>query len=310
MTNKGFSMSAFIAFGNGCINNVNGNTPDIQSAFKTDLKKAIAHAGYPSKDEIGIVDEINDFSMDNTLGAIPDIVSKFMHDEQRSFDIPAADDNSEGKFSLGQKVKVTAYFSNSTASGTKVTRTKNLVIKKILAGAKHPYLVYSGNTAIGWTEEQYMSATTASTTDTYVYHTGIAIESKPGIGVFACARSSNCATQSYLPNGFGIIDTATYRGEILFKYKLRTAIGVRDKNLADSIYRELPWYIRLFTKYDEILNSTIDEVDPMTFAPYKVGDKIGQIFAMKIPTMVCKQVDELSKTERGTGGFGSTNENQ
>lgn len=93
MTNKGFSMSVFIAFGNGCINNVNGNTPDIQSAFKTDLKKAIAHAGYPSKDEIGIVDEINDFSMDNTLGAIPDMVSKFMHDEQRSFDIPAADDN-------------------------------------------------------------------------------------------------------------------------------------------------------------------------------------------------------------------------
>ena len=86
-------------------------------------------------------------------------------------DIPAADDNSEGKFSLGQKVKVTAYFSNSTASGTKVTRTKNLVIKKILTGAKHPYLVYSGNTAIGWTEEQYMSATTISTTDTYVYHT-------------------------------------------------------------------------------------------------------------------------------------------
>ena len=62
MTNKGFSMSAFIAFGNGCINNVNGNTPDIQSAFKTDLKKAIAHAGYPSKDETGTADEINDFS--------------------------------------------------------------------------------------------------------------------------------------------------------------------------------------------------------------------------------------------------------
>lgn len=182
-----------------------------------------------------------------------------------------------------------------------------LKVKLLSPDAKMPQYAHPGDIGMDVyaTDVEY-----DSTTDTYVYHTGIAIESKPGIGVFACARSSNCATQSYLPNGFGIIDTATYRGEILFKYKLRTSIGVRDKNLADSVYRELPWYIRLFTKYDDILNSTIDKVDPMTFAPYKVGDKIGQIFAMKIPTMVCKQVDELSKTERGTGGFGSTNENQ
>lgn len=93
MTNKSFSYASFVAYGNSCINNTTGNTSEIQSAFKTDLKKAIAHAGYPSKDEIGVIDEINDFDMSATMSKIPDIVSGYMHDEQRSFNIPAANDN-------------------------------------------------------------------------------------------------------------------------------------------------------------------------------------------------------------------------
>ena len=92
-TNKGFSFASFVAYGNACINNASGNTPEIQTAFKSDLKKAIAHAGYPSKDEIGIVDEINDFDMSATMSKIPEIVSGYMRDEKRSFDIPAADKN-------------------------------------------------------------------------------------------------------------------------------------------------------------------------------------------------------------------------
>ena len=94
MTNKGFSLASLVAYGNGCINNTKGNTPAIQTAFKTDLKKAIAHAGYPSKDEIGIVDTINDFDMSATMEQIPNIVAGYMKDEQRSFAIPAGDKNS------------------------------------------------------------------------------------------------------------------------------------------------------------------------------------------------------------------------
>ena len=88
---KGFSMGAFIEYGNGAINNVSGKSEDIQTAFKTDLKKAIAHAGYPSKDEIGIIDEINDFDMSNTLECVPQLVSGFMADTGRKFDLPAPD---------------------------------------------------------------------------------------------------------------------------------------------------------------------------------------------------------------------------
>lgn len=92
-TSKVFSFASFVEYGNSAINNTSGNTGEIQTAFKTDLKKAIAHAGYPTKDEIGVVDEINDFDMSNTLAKVPEIVSGYMNTEERAFLIPAANDN-------------------------------------------------------------------------------------------------------------------------------------------------------------------------------------------------------------------------
>ena len=39
---------------------------------------------------------------------------------------------------------------------------------------------------------------------------------------------------------------------------------------------------------------------------YHRGDKIGQLIILPYPTIYLEQVDELSSTERGEGGFGST----
>lgn len=39
---------------------------------------------------------------------------------------------------------------------------------------------------------------------------------------------------------------------------------------------------------------------------YKVGDRCAQLILEKIPEMEFEEVDELSETDRGTGGFGST----
>ena len=45
----------------------------------------------------------------------------------------------------------------------------------------------------------------------------------------------------------------------------------------------------------------------LEWAPYKVGDRIGQIVWNKFPKNIYIQiVDELSETARGAGGFGST----
>lgn len=49
----------------------------------------------------------------------------------------------------------------------------------------------------------------------------------------------------------------------------------------------------------------IDNI-PQLFKPYEVGDKIAQLIIIPYPKIEFKVVDELSTTERGTGGHGST----
>ena len=39
---------------------------------------------------------------------------------------------------------------------------------------------------------------------------------------------------------------------------------------------------------------------------YELGDKIGQIIVVPFPKIEFEEVDELSETKRGEGGFGST----
>jgi dUTP pyrophosphatase len=39
---------------------------------------------------------------------------------------------------------------------------------------------------------------------------------------------------------------------------------------------------------------------------YEVGERIGQIIIMPYPQIEFKEVEELSETNRGDGGFGST----
>ena len=86
-TTKGFSFAALANYGSSLA----PAATSFQNAFVQDAKKYYAKAGYPSKDEIGIFDEITP-DVTNTVSAIPEFVAGFMKDESRSFDIPAADD--------------------------------------------------------------------------------------------------------------------------------------------------------------------------------------------------------------------------
>ena len=46
--------------------------------------------------------------------------------------------------------------------------------------------------------------------------------------------------------------------------------------------------------------------NPMNFAPYKVGDRVAQMVVLPYPNVKLLERKELSETERGDGGFGST----
>ena len=144
--------------------------------------------------------------------------------------------------------------------------------------------------------------------DAYIYHTGIYSESERNVGCFAMARSGNRKTEAFLPNSVGLIDTFTYRGEICFTFKNRTSIEVIAATYVMFELDRIPWWKRLFVSYIDLWHKKYNELlnDPMQFAPYEVGDRIGQLVFFTHPTVNIEEVDELSETERGEGGHGST----
>lgn len=144
--------------------------------------------------------------------------------------------------------------------------------------------------------------------DCYVYHTGIKCETPKGFGAFLMLRSSNYKTDYYLANMVGLIDTANYRGEIILKFKRRTSFWETMYVDAMLSWLKMPWYKRMFTKYEKIEQKYTkiyqDSID--TEKPYELGEKIGQLVFVRFPNVIGTCVEELSETERGEGGFGST----
>lgn len=102
--------------------------------------------------------------------------------------------------------------------------------------------------------------------EVWEFGTGIAVEIPPGYMGIVFPRSSVYKTNNILSNCCGVIDS-DYRGEI--KAKFYPLFGGPDK-------------------------------------PYNTGDRICQLVIMPIPAIQFEEVADLTETERGTGGYGST----
>ena len=144
--------------------------------------------------------------------------------------------------------------------------------------------------------------------DAYLYHTGLYCESDKNVCCFLMPRSSNMKTEAYMPNSIGLVDTVTYRGEICFIFKNRTNCDVAAGFMALKNLSNMPWYKRIFTSFVNEWDKCCEDVmdNPMDWAPYKVGERIGQLVFFAHPSVIIEEVDELSETARGEGGFGST----
>ena len=110
-----------------------------------------------------------------------------------------------------------------------------------------------------------------------VYGAGLAFEIPVGYVGLLFPRSSNAKKDLMLSNSVGCID-AGYRGEVTFKFK--------------RLFCEL-W------EKDEFHGLAEDK-------QYDIGDRIGQLIIMPIPDIEFVEADELSETDRGEGGFGSS----
>ena len=144
--------------------------------------------------------------------------------------------------------------------------------------------------------------------DMYIYHTGISIESPKHYGVLIFPRSSNRDTDAYICNHVPVIDTAVYRGEIMICFKNRDSLDqIALKEEMDELLTSLQVYRDPSNAVDEAYKAYYKaKEDPMKYAPYKVGDRICQMVVIPYPNVLFKEVGELSETERGEKGFGST----
>lgn len=112
-------------------------------------------------------------------------------------------------------------------------------------------------------------------------HTGIAIEIPRGYAGFLFPRSSICKTDLSLTNSVGVIDS-NYRGEIMCKFRINDNVFEQNN---DNLY---------------IINS---RNKPRL---YSVGDRCCQLIILPVPDITFEEQSELSSSERGAGGFGST----
>jgi dUTP pyrophosphatase len=101
-----------------------------------------------------------------------------------------------------------------------------------------------------------------------VYGTGIAVEIPEGMVGLVFPRSSVRNTDLMMANSVGVIDSG-YRGEIMVTFNIKPALLDKRKM-------------------------------------YSLGDRIAQLLIIPVPLIQYKEVDELSETQRGTDGHGST----
>lgn len=140
-------------------------------------------------------------------------------------------------------------------------------IKKLHPKAIIPKYAKSGDAGLD------LTATSMSLDDlNVIYGTGLAVEIPQGYVGLLFPRSSISKRVLFQRNAVGVIDSG-YRGEITIKF------GYYKKD-----------------------HKHIFQADKV----YEVGERIGQLIIVPYPQIQFVEVSELSETDRGTGGYGST----
>jgi dUTP pyrophosphatase len=148
-------------------------------------------------------------------------------------------------------------------------------IKKLNPNAIIPSYAKNGDAGMDLVATSIISDTPEQIT----YGIGLALEIPEGFVGLVFPRSSIRKTGLQLSNSVGVIDSG-YRGEL------------------QATFNKVFGSERM---YDEI---KVKEIQSNEY--YKVGDRIAQIMIIPYPPIEFVEVEELSNTERGEGGFGST----
>ena len=123
-----------------------------------------------------------------------------------------------------------------------------------------------------------------------VYGTGIAVEIPEGMVGLIFPRSSIRNYELSMANSVGVIDSG-YSGEIMVTFNYKT-----DNDT----------YAKVLQMADEESFEAFHSGEEYAYNKYKLGDRIAQLVIVPVPLIQYREVDELSETERGEGGHGST----
>ena len=153
-------------------------------------------------------------------------------------------------------------------------------IKKLTETAREPTYATPGSAAFDLYADKVTELPAGSEEElarlmgdeSYVFHTGLAVEIPEGHALLIFSRSGDGFKRDLrLANCVGLIDS-DYRGEVLVKLR-------RDGDRKPHG----PWEVCISS-----------------------GDRIAQGLIVEVERATFSVVDELSSTERGAGGFGST----
>jgi len=164
---------------------------------------------------------------------------------------------------------------------TESKNSLNVKFKKLRPDAVTPTYAKDGDAGLD------LTATGMFMGKDYIqYETGIAVEIPDGYVGLVFPRSSitKMAAGVSLKNSVGVIDSG-YRGEIILRFDVPSESHRIDSETFRYVTKDA---------FQEELNIP------------QPGERIGQLIILPYPTIELEEVKELSNTERGEGGFGST----
>ena len=164
-------------------------------------------------------------------------------------------------------------------------RIKKLHFRAVIPSYAHDTDCGLDLTAVSKTFDEYGNV---------VYGFGLAFEIPEGYAGFIFPRSGNHKSGLLLTNCVGIVDSG-YRGEVTAKFATRKWLAQPEKLIER---------IRYFIKGD--YSGRLNSFAVFNERNYEIGDRVAQMVILPYPKVEFVEVDELSDTERGTGGYGST----
>jgi dUTP pyrophosphatase len=158
---------------------------------------------------------------------------------------------------------------------TKKNNNIEVLIKKNYPDAKLPTYSKEGDAAMDLYAHSIKPNVEANRDAYMEYDTGISVKIPEGHVGLLFPRSSISKTPYILANSVGVVDS-NYIGAVKLRFKVDATLIQHD------------------------LMGNID------LETYSVGDRIGQLMIVPIPTIQLKEITELPDTNRGAGGFGSS----